>query len=102
MDEGREAALAPCTGIGHARHAGPELNIGKTCRIGDFRNAVDARAVDVTERVMAEHVAQRADTQLPFEELGPGVADARYEFDIVVEYIHPANIVKVERNAKLV
>ena len=51
---------------------------------------------------MAEHVAQRADAQLPFEELGPGVADARYEFDIVVEYIHPANIVKVERNAKLV
>ena len=51
---------------------------------------------------MAEHVAQRADAQLPFEELGTGLADARYEFDVVIECVHPANIVKVERNAKLV
>ena len=65
-----------------------ELDIGKARRIGDFRNAVDARAVDITKRIVAEHVAQRADSQLPFEEFGPGFADARYEFDIVVEYIH--------------
>ena len=60
------------------------------------------RAVDVAERIVAEHIAQRADAQLLFEELGTGLADARYEFDVVVEYIHPANIVKVERKAKLV
>ena len=102
LREGREAAFAPCSGIGDARYAGAELDVGQACGLGDLRDAVDACAVDVTKGIVAEHIAQRADTQLPFEELGTGLADARYEFDIVVEYIHPANIVKVERKAKLV
>ena len=102
LREGREAAFAPCSGIGDARYAGAELDVGQACGLGDLRDAVDACAVDIAERIVAEHVAQRADAQLPFEELGTGLADARYEFDIVVEYIHPANIVKVERKAKLV
>ena len=102
LREGREAAFAPCSGIGDARYAGAELDVGQACGLGDLRDAVDACAVDIAERIVAEHVAQRADAQLPFEEFCPGLADARYEFDVVIECIHPANIVKVERNAKLV
>ena len=99
---GREAFFTPRTGIGHPRYAGAELDVGQACGLGDLRDAVDACAVDIAERIVAEHVAQRADAQLPFEEFCPGLADARYEFDVVIECIHPANIVKVERNAKLV
>ena len=95
LREGREAAFAPCSGIGDARYAGAELDVGQACGLGDLRDTVDACAVDIAERIVAEHVAQRADAQLPFEEFCPGLADARYEFDIVVEYIHPANIVKL-------
>ena len=102
LHEGREAAFAPRAGIGDAGHAGAELDVGQARGVGDFRDAVDARAVDIAEGIVAEHVAQRADAQLPFEELGTGLADARYEFDVVIECVHPANIVKVERNAKLV
>ena len=43
--------------------------------------------VDVAERIVAEHIAQRADAQLLFQQPGPRLAYARDEFDVVVEIV---------------
>ena len=59
---GREAFFTPRTGIGHPRYAGAELQ-ERGRALGDFGDAVDFRAVDVAERIMAQHVAQRADAR---------------------------------------
>ena len=75
-------------GVGDARHAGAELDVGELGCFGDLRDAVDACAVDVPERVVGEQVAYGTDAQFPFEEPGTGLADAGDVFDIVVEHLH--------------
>ena len=93
---GREAFFTPRTGIGHPRYAGAELQ-ERGRALGDFGDAVDFRAVDVAERIMAQHVAQRADAQLLVQKPGAGFADAAYVFYIVVQILHTTNIMKVGR-----
>lgn len=77
---------APRSGIADACDAPPELD---ECGIPfrDLVDAVDPRTVDVAERIVAEHIAQRADAQLLFQQPGPRLAYARDEFDVVVEIV---------------
>ena len=90
-DIGREAAFAARAGIGYARHAGAELEQGGRI-VGDLGDAVDFRAVDIAERVVTQHVAQRTDAQLLVQKPGAGFADAAYEFYVVVQVVHTTNI----------
>ena len=97
-DEDREAALAPCSGIGRAGHAGPELH--QRNLLGDFADAVGLGAVDVAERIVAQQVAHGADAELPFEEFGPRFAYARHEFHFVVQNaLHTAKVTDKSRSA---
>ena len=90
-DVGREASFAARAGIGYARYAGAELEQGGRI-VGDFGDAVDFRAVDIAERVVTQHVAQRTDAQLLVQKPGAGFADAAYEFYVVVQIVHTTNI----------
>ena len=92
LHAGREAAFASRSGVADARDAGAELHVGKPRRIGDLGDAVDTRAVDVAEGVMAEHVAERADAQLALEHFRPRFADPRDVLYVVVEILHRTNI----------
>ena len=86
VHDGRETSFAPRSGIADACDAPPELD---ECGIPfrDLVDAVDPRTVDVAERIVAEHIAQRADAQLLFQQPGPRLAYARDEFDVVVEIV---------------
>ena len=98
-DRDREAALAPLSGVADARHAGAELH-ERGAPFGDFTDAVDARAVDVAEGEVVEHVAQRADAELLVEQPRARLPHAGDEFYVVVQIVHSANIMHAPCKSK--
>ena len=96
-NDGGETPLAARSGIVYPCHAAPELN-ERRLPVADLGDPVDACAVDVAEWEIPEQVAHRADAQLPFEELRPRLAHARYELDAVVQIVfHSTNITIIGR-----
>ena len=89
----REALLAARARIPHARHSRAELHQRRSHALVDLGYAVYLGAVDVTERIVAQQIADGEYAQLLFENLGARLADARNVFHAAVENIrHNAKI----------
>ncbi len=84
---GVEPSPASLAGIRNTGDAGAELHVGQSGGIGDFGDGVDARAVDIAERIVPQHVAECADPQLVLQCTGPHFAYSRDELDVVIERI---------------
>ena len=63
-------------------------NIGEPGRIGDLRDAVDARSVDVPEGVVGEQIPHGSNPEFAVEEPGPGLPDPGDVLYVIVEYLH--------------
>ena len=83
---GDETFFRAASRVLEAGDARPELDVGKRI-VADFADAVEAGAVDIAVRVVAQQVAHGADAQLRAQQVRARLADAREELDIVVEWL---------------
>ena len=83
---GDETFFRAASRVLEAGDARPELDVGERI-VANFADAVEAGAVDVAVRVVAQQVAHGADAQLRAQQVRARLADAREELDIVVEWL---------------